>query len=263
MATKKTPKAVRVPHTRDESSVERLYLELRERAMRYDFRPGARINEQALGREFGISRPPLREALNRLVAEGFLDFVMNKGFFRKAISVEELFNLYQVRIALERRAVFLAVTHASDAEIQSLEDYWNDIMENGRNLSSADFLLADEEFHRRLTALSHNRELCQFLEQVTRRIHVARHIDLEQSDWNARAFDAHSQLLKLIRARNTTAALEALSEHIDLSLKRAVQITKEMVAKFFLQDQGWDSSMPASVSPAQPYQRKATLEKTE
>lgn len=242
MATKKAKKPAHVPKTRDESSVERLYFELRERAMRYDFRPGARINEQALGREFGVSRPPLREALNRLVAEGFLDFVMNKGFVRKSISVEELFNLYQVRIALERRAVFLAVEHSSDEDIQGLRDYWNAVMADAAKMSIADLLLADEEFHRRLTALSHNRELSQFLEQVTRRIHVARHIDLEQSDWNARAFDAHAQLITLLMERQLEPALAALTEHIDMSLKRAVQITKEMVAKFFLLDQAWSSS---------------------
>lgn len=244
MATKSTKKPAHVPQTRDESSVERLYFELRERAMRYDFRPGARINEQALGREFGVSRPPLREALNRLVAEGFLDFVMNKGFFRKSISVEELFNLYQVRIALERRAVYLAVEHASDAEIAGLSDYWNGVMANAAAMSIGDLLLADEEFHRRLAALSHNRELSQFLEQVTRRIHVARHIDLEQSDWNSSAFDAHAQLAVLLSQRELQPALAALTEHIDMSLKRAVQITKEMVAKFFLQDQAWSSSQP-------------------
>lgn len=246
---KKTSKeGTHVPQTRDASSVERLYLELRERAMNYDFRPGARINEQALGREFDISRPPLREALNRLVAEGFLDFVMNKGFFRKAISVEELYNLYQVRIALERRAVFLAVHNATDAEIDSLRSYWEGVMAEASGMSIGDLLLADEEFHRRLTALSHNRELSQFLEQVTRRIHVARHIDLEQSDWNARAFNAHAQLLELLKARKLEPALAALSDHIDLSLKRAVQITKEMVAKFFLHDQAW-TSRPAAAAP--------------
>ena len=242
MATKNPKKQAHVPKTRDESSVERLYFELRERAMRYDFRPGARINEQALGREFGVSRPPLREALNRLVAEGFLDFVMNKGFIRKSISVEELFNLYQVRIALERRAVFLAVEHSSDEDIQRLRDYWNAVMADAAQMSIADLLLADEEFHRRLTALSHNRELSQFLEQVTRRIHVARHIDLEQSDWNARAFDAHAQLITLLMERQLEPALAALTDHIDMSLKRAVQITKERVAKVFLLDQTWSLS---------------------
>lgn len=244
MPAKKSKKPAHVPQTRDESSVEKLYLELRERAMRYDLRPGARINEQVLGKEFGVSRPPLREALNRLVAEGFFDFVMNKGFFRKSISVEELFNLYQVRIALERRAVFLAVEHASDSEIEGLRDYWKKVMAGAGEMLTADLLLADEEFHRRLAALSHNRELCLFLEQVTRRIHVARHIDLEQSDWNTSAFDAHAQLPDLLLERKLEPALAALTGHIDMSLKRAVQITKEMVAKFFLQDQAWSSSQP-------------------
>lgn len=244
MATKNSKKTTHVPQTRDKSSVERLYVELRERAMLYDLRPGARVNEQALGREFGVSRPPLREALNRLVAEGFLDFVMNKGFLRKSISVEELFNLYQVRIALERRAVFLGVKNAGDAEIKDLGDYWNTVMVNAAGMSTADLLLADEEFHRRMAALSHNRELCQFLEQVTRRIHVARYINLEHSDWNAHAFNAHAQLAKMLRERQLEPALAALTEHIDMSLKRAVEITKEMVAKFFLEDQTWSASQP-------------------
>ena len=222
------------PQPRDESSVERLYLDLRDRAMRYEFRPGARINEQALGRELGVSRAPLREALNRLVAEGLLDFVMNKGFFRKEISVDEVYDLYQVRIALERRAVFLAIQRASDEEIQAVQDYWRGIMANSAHMSSGDFLLADEEFHRQLIALSKNKELSAFMEMVTRRIHIARHIDIEQSTWNAKAFDAHEETLAFIRARQVDEALACITDHIDMSLKRAVEITKEMVAKFFL-----------------------------
>ncbi|HZH55942.1 MAG TPA: GntR family transcriptional regulator, partial [Burkholderiaceae bacterium] len=142
------------PKTRDESAVERLYLELRDRAMRYDFRPGTRINEQALGRELGVSRAPLREALNRLEAEGLLTFVMNKGFFRKNISVDEVLDLYQVRIALERRAVFLALRRATDNEIQAVQEYWSSVMANSSGMTSADLLIADEEFHRRLIGLA-------------------------------------------------------------------------------------------------------------
>lgn len=223
--------------TRDESNVERLYYELRERAMRYDFRPGERINERVLGDELGISRPPLREALNRLVAEGFLDFVMNKGFIRKSISVEEVYNLYQVRIALERRAVLLAVSVATDDEIAAVGTYWADVMSRAPAMKVGDLLLADEEFHRRLCALSRNKELCAFLDQVTRRIHIARYVDLEQSDWNAQAFDAHAHLIGQIARRELEPALQTLTEHIDMSLKRAVSITREMVARFFLQDQ--------------------------
>ena len=230
---------------RTESSVERLYLELRERSMRYDFKPGARINEQALGREFGVSRAPLREALNRLVAEGLLDFVMNKGFIRKAISVDEVFDLYQVRIALERRAVLLAVQRASDGEIATVAAFWQTFMETSARLASADMVLADEEFHRRLVALSHNKELSAFMEVVTRRIHAARHIDIEQSSaWNTRSFEAHTELMRHIALRDTAAALDTLTEHIDMSLKRAIEITKEMVVRFFPVKEGLaDSAM--------------------
>ncbi len=243
------------PQVRDESSVERLYFELRDRAMRYDFKPGARINEQALGRELGVSRAPLREALNRLVAEGLLDFVMNKGFFRKAISVDEVFDLYQVRIALERRAVLLAVQRATDEEIAAVGDYWQQVMQRwdgelqgAPTLASGELLLADEEFHRRLVALSHNKELSSFMEIVTRRIHVARHIDIEQSAWNTRAFDAHREVVLLLARRDADQALEILTEHIDISLKRAIEITKEMAARFFLVA----SSSPVGTAPAVP-----------
>ncbi|MET4575451.1 GntR family transcriptional regulator [Ottowia thiooxydans] len=239
-----------IPQPRDESSVERLYLHLRDRAMRYEFRPGTRINEQALGREFGVSRAPLREALNRLVAEGLLDFVMNKGFFRKNISVDEVFDLYQVRIALERRAILLALQRATDAEIETVRQYWTEVMSRSAEMSSDDFLLADEEFHRRMIALARNKELNAFMEVVTRRIHIARHIDIQQSAWNTKAFDAHFEILQLMQDRKTDAALECITEHIDMSMKRAVEITKEMVAKFFLVN----SAMPeTSPTPPQGY----------
>lgn len=226
--------AKRTPQPRDESSVERLYLELRDRAMRYDFRPGARINEQVLGREFGVSRAPLREALNRLVAEGLLDFVLNKGFYRKQISVDEVFDLYQVRIALERCAVELALQRATEAEIQTVQDYWSQVMTKADSMTSADFLIADESFHRQLVALGKNKELSTFAETVTRRIHIARHIDIQQSAWNAKAFDAHAEVLELIKLRKKDEALASITDHINMSLKRAIEITKEMVAQFFL-----------------------------
>jgi len=222
------------PKTRDESAVERLYLELRDRAMRYDFRPGTRINEQALGRELGVSRAPLREALNRLEAEGLLTFVMNKGFFRKNISVDEVLDLYQVRIALERRAVFLALRRATDNEIQAVQEYWSSVMANSSSMTSADLLVADEEFHRRMIGLAKNKELSGFMEIITRRIHIARNIDIEQSAWNAKAFDAHYEVLRCLRNRDQEGALKSITDHIDMSRERAVTIAREMVAKFFL-----------------------------
>ena len=69
------------------SAVDRVYLELRCMAIDFRLLPGERLNEAVLARQLGVSRTPLRQALNRLSSEGFFTFLANNGFYRKAIDV--------------------------------------------------------------------------------------------------------------------------------------------------------------------------------
>ena len=62
-------------------------------AITYCLRPGERINEVELARALNVSRTPLREALNRLVMEGFLTSRLNKGFFARSLDANEVFQL--------------------------------------------------------------------------------------------------------------------------------------------------------------------------
>ena len=86
-------------------------------AMTFHFLPGERLNEAILAKELGVSRTPLREALNRLATEGFLTFSANNGFFRKSLDVKEIFDLYEFRMYLELSAVKLAVERATDEQL--------------------------------------------------------------------------------------------------------------------------------------------------
>ncbi len=90
--------------SKTEGSVERAYEALRKMAINFEFKPGERLNETALTKTLDVSRTPLREALNRLVAQGFLTFELGKGFFCRALSPEKVFELYQLRCALETEA---------------------------------------------------------------------------------------------------------------------------------------------------------------
>ncbi|MEZ5705023.1 MAG: FCD domain-containing protein [Burkholderiaceae bacterium] len=223
---------------REQSSVERLYFELRERAMRYEFRPGERINEQALGHELGVNAPSGEKRSTGWSRKGFR-IRDEQGIHPEVIDQcrGSLQPLLCAHPSPERRAVMLAIKVAGDDEIAAVRTFWLGMIEKSSDMAVGDLLLADEAFHRKLVALSHNKELVSFLDQVTRRIHIARHVDLEQSEWTAKSLQAHTRLVDLMLQRNTEAALEALTEHIDMSLKRAVAITREMVARFFLQDQ--------------------------
>ena len=68
--------------TRPADTGLRVYEILRQQAIEYGFRPGERVNEVKLATELNVSRTPVRAALNRLVSEGLLTMVPNKGFYR-------------------------------------------------------------------------------------------------------------------------------------------------------------------------------------
>src|SRR5580698_6564125 len=106
-----------------QSVVDRVHRELRGMAMTFRFLPGERLNEAILAKELGVSRTPLREALNRLSTEGFLTFSANNGFFRKPLDVKEIFDLYEFRMYLELSAVKLAVERATDEQLLAIEKF--------------------------------------------------------------------------------------------------------------------------------------------
>ena len=102
---------------------ERAYEQLKAMAVTYQLRPGERLAELDLAKRLKVSRTPIREALNRLVTEGFLTFTPNRGFQCRPLDAKEIFDLYEVRRSLESTAARLAVERASDDELADLERF--------------------------------------------------------------------------------------------------------------------------------------------
>lgn len=86
-------------------TVDRLVTLLRDGIVNHRYAPGQRLIEADLTRDMGVSRGPLREAFRRLAAEGLLDMVPNRGAVVRRLSIREMKELFQVRIALEALAV--------------------------------------------------------------------------------------------------------------------------------------------------------------
>src|SRR5262249_15772678 len=95
---------------------DRVYDSVKSMPITDGFRPGERINEVDLARQLNVSRTPLREALNRLVTEGFLTTRMNKGFFARTLDPNEVFNLYEFRSSVEQAVVSIACERATEKE---------------------------------------------------------------------------------------------------------------------------------------------------
>jgi DNA-binding GntR family transcriptional regulator len=212
-------------------TVNELYEQLKQMAVLYTIRPGARVNELELAERFAVSRTPLREALNRLVAENLLSFIPNRGFYVRELDRQDVFDLYELRRSIESAAVLLAVARASDKDIKSLRKFWKDALKLKNSISTEELVSKDEEFHVRLVALSGNNEMVRSMYSINARIHFVRWIDLEERGHDA--FAEHLDMLDAIEARDLHRCRELIETHITWRMEEITKVVDAGVVKLY------------------------------
>ncbi|MFT4715327.1 MAG: DNA-binding GntR family transcriptional regulator [Paracoccaceae bacterium] len=223
--------------TKSKSNVNRVYEDLRQMAANFEFMPDARINEGELAASLNTSRTPVREALNRLVAEGFLTFQSGRGFFCRSLSPSLILDLYEARVAIECEALRLACERADDDQIGDLKSYLTVI--EPRYLSCADpieLLALDEDFHNKLTALSGNKELATILTNLNDRIRYVRLINLKslQDKPVNSQMSAHRVIVNALVARDANAAVAAMRSHIEQRRSEATEAVRIAYSQLYV-----------------------------
>ena len=214
------------------SAVDRVYTEVRRMAMDFHFLPGERLNEAVLAKELGVSRTPLREALNRLSTEGFLTFSTNNGFFRKTIDVKEIFDLYEFRMYLEKAAVRLAVERATPEKLNEIEQF---AMMSAREDSSRtvdDLVALDEKFHDLLVGLGGNTQMLEALRNINARIQFVRWLDMTER--RPETQHQHQVIIDAIKARDVEAAEQSIRDHIAHRLDQIVGKVERSYGRIFI-----------------------------
>ncbi len=224
--------------TRTEGSVERTYRELKEMAANYRFKPDSRLNESELAKKLDTSRTPLREALNRLVAEGFLTFRSGQGFFCRSLTPAEIMDLYEARAAIECEAAKLAALRAKPEDVAALETFLNESrVDYQPGTSPVDLVRLDEEFHTRLTALAGNAEMVRMLENMNGRIHYVRLIDLktlcERDGPDSVTTDPHQRILEAVKRGDADAARAEMAAHIERRLESITENVRNAFAQLY------------------------------
>lgn len=214
-------------------TVEALYEKLKALAVTYGLRPGERINEVALARQFNVSRTPLREALNRLMVEGFLSRTAKKGFVRRQLDPKEIYDLYEFRRALETAVIHFACARATDAQLEHLVAFVDASKDEGDEDSKAlRFLKLDEEFHERLAGLSGNAEIVAQLKNLNSRIHFFRWVDMQSRRRSTQ--NEHRAVVEALQARDAGKAEKLLAAHISRRLDQIVEVVKAGFAEIYL-----------------------------
>ena len=208
-----------------------VYEKLRVKAISHDFLPGERLNEVELAKEFGVSRTPLREALNRLTTEGFLRSIPGKGFFFRELDPKEIFDLYELRAAIEVAAVQLAVQRASTEEVNALARMVEDASAH-EDCGVSDLIAADEAFHTRLIALAGNSEMSRVIHNINARIQFVRWINVDKFSKRAMHKD-HRAVIQALRQRDAESCAGLLQKHISRRLDEIIEATHRRIAQIY------------------------------
>ena len=208
---------------RKADGVERVYDQLKRMAMEFSFEPGQKVKEGVLAKELGVSRTPVREALNRLVTEGFMTFIPNRGFFCRGIDLDEITQLYQIRAALEVWSFRTACAEAPDTEIKSFCRRWG----SKRTAGTFDTLdIYDAEFHHALANLSRTPLLVKQLREINEKIKVFRNLELQDARRRRMTLNEHQQIVTSLLEKDAVNGVQLLERHILRSADNAIAAAK-------------------------------------
>lgn len=178
------------------------------------YRPGDRLVESELAERFGVSRTPIREALQRLETQSLLARD-GRSLIVASLDHNQMAELYVVRRELEGLAARLAAQHATDEEIRILREMVE--VDNALTDDPAALSRANRRFHKQVHLASHNRYLVQQLDLVHRTMALMATTSLAAQGRGEIAQAEHDAIVTAIEHKDADAANQALREHISVA----------------------------------------------
>ncbi|MEU1981871.1 GntR family transcriptional regulator [Nocardia sp. NPDC019395] len=198
---------------------------LRDMVLDGTLAPGERLNEVHLSQALGISRGPLREAIQRLASEGLVEAVTHRGAYVRSFSSNELTDFYELRIALETHAVRLAARHTPQERIDELSQLLDDT-ESSMGADTNAAYPADQDFHARVVRLAAKPPLLDALTEVGRKIQLARARSAHQPRRARTALDEHRAIVAALSSRDDEQAARLIEAHLVSSLNNALAVLR-------------------------------------
>ena len=175
------------------------------------YKPGSRLVESELAERFGVSRTPIREALQRLETQSLLTRD-GRSLIVASLDHNQMAELYVVRTELEGLAARLAAQHASVEEVNVLQQMVD--ADRMRVSNAAALARSNKRFHKQLHLASHNRFLVQQLDLVYRSMALLATTSLAVEGRGPVALDEHQAIVTAISDRDGALAYEAVKQHL-------------------------------------------------
>lgn len=188
------------------------------------FAPGEQLNEAQLARYFGVSRGPLREAMQRLIQDGLLDCRPHRGVFVPELTDEDLVDIYFAREAIESAALRRVMASGRAVEVAGLlteqvermvealrRDDWNAVIDH------------DLRFHTRLVDAAGSRRLSRMYSVLIAETRLCLHLLVSGFEGRKDFIEEHRALTDRLAAEDADGALDAIANHLRQPLESIAQ----------------------------------------
>lgn len=200
-----------------------VYDRLKDAIITGNLRPLERITENKVAADFGLSRTPVREALQRLEAEGLIQVVPKRGSFVSRPTVEDILEIYQIRTPLEAACTRVAAERIEEDQLALLGRLVRVEQGRGPGRSPGRSLRAAAQFHAVIYGCSRNQRMATLLMDLQNQVHRVRVL------WPstvARLNDTwveHARIVDALRARDGAEAERLMVEHLEKARRTTLE----------------------------------------
>lgn len=201
----------------DHSLGSRVFQRIRDDILKGKYKEHDELRENTIGKELGVSRTPVREALRQLELEGLVSIIPNKGAYVTGISSKDVSDIYMIRSMLEGLCARWATENITDEQLDELDEIilLSEFHMKKEGGGSADQVAElDGKFHAILYEASNSKILSHVLTGFHKYVQLARRSSVVSEERARKSIREHKQILRAIRDKDADLAEQLANEHI-------------------------------------------------
>lgn len=187
-------------------------------------KPGERLTELRLSKEFGTSRAPVREAARLLESQGLVVSSPRRGFFVRTLTATDLKDIYELRMALELHGVDLALRDLDEAKLNRLKAQLAKLFEMAESKTAEEQIFEDLRFHRMLCEFSGNARLLKTYDDLAVELTAGITLIGKLYDDPQRIAETHVPIIEALERRSRDELRGALEYHIGYARDQIVDL---------------------------------------
>jgi DNA-binding GntR family transcriptional regulator len=201
-----------------------IYDDIKEQIISEKLQPGQWLIERELCSAYGLSRTPVREVLWKLLADGFLEQAPNKGFVVRRLSLEQIFEIFQAREAIEGMAARLAASRRDDAVFASrLAGIRKDLVKVNVEQEVARSVELGRKLHRAIMEAAHNHLMDEISVRLNNLTALTSNITKKSTAIEKQSLEAHCRIIDALLEGDEEKSEKVMREHLRDTCRQVVE----------------------------------------